>query len=486
MANKRARSAAAKSGNQRKSLIVLGVSAVSAVILWLLNLKAVAVILVVVGVALAAYFIHPAILLALATLLALLGAILGANSPNTPSYTEPQLVYRAPASESPVMVAITRLNQVAVSAEFDLFRDRISKPVEVERIITGLQQAYSIPSDNVAFQGLANDLKNLYRETLTDISNASAEDLTKLAVESLIAGMALAFGFTVAKKMLKTLETNFAATQDPYISRLIAEYQPLIDYFVRVPKSRRAEIAAATNLPENRILALLEAGPFTHEPACFWRYADRNDSQPEPTTAALFPTGLASAVTPPALPVPDLNEPFNKSLPAGSGERVNYPVNYFVRGGKMDPVTIITIISAGLKLVDQFRDLVIRFRGQVPTPPSGTAEQADTALEVRYGTQVTRRVEANQLHLDQWDTPRYEALNNRITTNWEIYNDLFSSEAGASAQEGARIRADMRKVQKTLCGDFKEMVHLYERALGTSLPDHYQLLEVCQGQPWDS
>jgi hypothetical protein len=146
----------------------------------------------------------------------------------------------------------------------------------------------------------------------------------------------------------------------------------------------------------------------------------------------------------------------------------------------MDPLTIITLISSGLKLIDQFRDLAIHVRGQTPTPPTGTAEQMGTALEVRRHGQVSR-IEANQLRMNQWDAVRYEALNNRIGTQWTIYNDLFSSEAGASAQEGARIRADMRGVQAKLCSDFKEMVKLYERALGVSLPDHYQLYEVCQG-----
>ncbi len=81
--------------------------------------------------------------------------------------------------------------------------------------------------------------------------------------------------------------------------------------------------------------------------------------------------------------------------------------------------------------------------------------------------------------MDQWDQARYEALSKRIRSNWAIFNDLFASEAGASAQEGARIRNDMRDTPETLCRDFKEMVKLYERALGTSLPDHYQLYEVC-------
>jgi hypothetical protein len=146
----------------------------------------------------------------------------------------------------------------------------------------------------------------------------------------------------------------------------------------------------------------------------------------------------------------------------------------------MDPVSIITMISSGLKLVDQFRELALRFRGQQPTPPSGRAEQVGSALEVYHGGQAFQRIEAKQLHLDQWDSVRYEALSERIRTQWGIYNDLFSREAGASIQEGARVRADMRRVQEELCRDFKEIVRLYERALGTGLPDHYQLYEVCQ------
>jgi hypothetical protein len=151
-----------------------------------------------------------------------------------------------------------------------------------------------------------------------------------------------------------------------------------------------------------------------------------------------------------------------------------------VQGGEVDPISMITLISSGLKLVDQFRELAIRFKGQAPQPPSGKAEQVGTALEVRHGSQVDQRIEASQLHLDQWDAVRYEALNKRIRTQWGIYNDLFADEAGAGIQERARVRADLRNIQSELCRDFKEMIQLYERALGTSLPDHYQLYEVCQ------
>ncbi|HEX8906475.1 MAG TPA: hypothetical protein VF771_16615 [Longimicrobiaceae bacterium] len=145
----------------------------------------------------------------------------------------------------------------------------------------------------------------------------------------------------------------------------------------------------------------------------------------------------------------------------------------------MDPLSIITVISAGLKMIDQFRELALRLRGQAPTPPKGTAEQKGTALEVKYEDRVVHKVDASDLNLGEWDRVRYDALRQRLRTNWNIYNDLFASEAGAEAGEGARIRADLHRVEETLCNDFREMVRLYERALGTSLPDHYQLREVC-------
>lgn len=145
----------------------------------------------------------------------------------------------------------------------------------------------------------------------------------------------------------------------------------------------------------------------------------------------------------------------------------------------MDPISVITMISSGLKLVDQFRELAIRFIGRNPSPPNGRAEQVGTTLEVSQGGTVSQRIDASELKVDQWDSVRYQALSKRIRTQWDIYNDLFASEASLGVQEGARVRADMRKIQEELCHDFKEMVRLYERALGTSLPDHYQLYEVC-------
>jgi hypothetical protein len=147
----------------------------------------------------------------------------------------------------------------------------------------------------------------------------------------------------------------------------------------------------------------------------------------------------------------------------------------------MDPVTTLTLISTGLKMVDQYRELALRLRGATPAPPSSRAEQAGSALQISHGWHVVTRVEAAQLRMDQWDATRYDALRRRIRTNWEIFNVLFVSEAVSDgAEERVRLRAEMRELQDTLCQDFKQMVKIYERTLGVALPDHYQLYEVCQ------
>src|SRR5215210_2092580 len=56
-----------------------------------------------------------------------------------------------------------------------------------------------------------------------------------------------------------------------------------------------------------------------------------------------------------------------------------------------DPVTVITTISAGLKLIDQFGDLAKRFMDQPPQPPAQTLEQAGNTMELRHNGKVVQR-----------------------------------------------------------------------------------------------
>jgi hypothetical protein len=56
---------------------------------------------------------------------------------------------------------------------------------------------------------------------------------------------------------------------------------------------------------------------------------------------------------------------------------------------------------------------------------------------------------------------------------------LFGQLPELSVDERARIKGRMETTKNELCEDFRELVKLYERAIGSSLPDHYMLHEVC-------
>ena len=50
----------------------------------------------------------------------------------------------------------------------------------------------------------------------------------------------------------------------------------------------------------------------------------------------------------------------------------------------IDPTVAITTISLGLKVIDQFRELVLNIRGKPVTPPSGTVERDGDNLRVTH------------------------------------------------------------------------------------------------------
>ena len=145
----------------------------------------------------------------------------------------------------------------------------------------------------------------------------------------------------------------------------------------------------------------------------------------------------------------------------------------------VEPITVMTTISVALKLIDQFRELALRFAGQPPQPPGQTIEQAGNTLQRRHNGQVVEVIHSEQMHLDAWDETRYRALERRVRFSWNYYNELFAQEVGLAVDERARIRMRMETTKEELYVDFREMSEIIERTMGTSLPDHYKLFEVC-------
>lgn len=145
----------------------------------------------------------------------------------------------------------------------------------------------------------------------------------------------------------------------------------------------------------------------------------------------------------------------------------------------IDPITAMTAISLGLKLVDQFRELALRFSGKAPTAVSATVEQANNTIQVKHNGIVTQQVRAEDMHLDAWNEVVYRALERRVKINWDLFYELYSQEPLLGAFERAQIKLRMENTKQELCVDFRQMVAIYEYALNTSLPDHYKLYETC-------
>lgn len=145
----------------------------------------------------------------------------------------------------------------------------------------------------------------------------------------------------------------------------------------------------------------------------------------------------------------------------------------------MDPISILTAAGLGLKLVDQFRELVLRWRGGRVEPPSATVVPVPDGIRIEQRGAPPQTVKPDQVRLDQWDEQRYRALDRRVRLNWEYFNELYAQQVGLAADETARLNVRMNRTKEELCSDFREMVRIYERALNVRLPDHYQLYEVC-------
>ena len=102
----------------------------------------------------------------------------------------------------------------------------------------------------------------------------------------------------------------------------------------------------------------------------------------------------------------------------------------------VDPVTVMTTISVGLKLIDQFGDLAKRFMDQQPQPPAETVEQVGNTMELRHYGNVVERRAAEELNLNAWDEVRYRALERRA---WVVFSAAPAWHAYSSFRDSRRM-----------------------------------------------
>jgi hypothetical protein len=146
----------------------------------------------------------------------------------------------------------------------------------------------------------------------------------------------------------------------------------------------------------------------------------------------------------------------------------------------MEPVTILSTISASLGLVDKFVGLVQKLRN--PNAPTSHRVQAkaehDTLVITRDGKEQ-ERVSVKHLRLDQWDGVRFEALQRSVQSLWNQFHNLYAELPDLSVDERVRVKQRMETMRRQLCGDFQQMVDISQRVLGVPLGDHYSLYAVC-------
>lgn len=161
----------------------------------------------------------------------------------------------------------------------------------------------------------------------------------------------------------------------------------------------------------------------------------------------------------------------------------------------VDPISIIGAIGTGLKLVDEFVDMVRKRKtGKAKGPPPSVHAVAYrdriSLVPTERGIEIARArkerpppekpiATAADLKLNEWDQTVYDTLWSRVRTNWKLYHGLYAQEPLAPPETKVRLKVQMEKIKGELCTDFSKIVAIYERTLGVALPDHYSLYDEC-------
>src|SRR5215510_1904662 len=145
----------------------------------------------------------------------------------------------------------------------------------------------------------------------------------------------------------------------------------------------------------------------------------------------------------------------------------------------MDPLSTIAAITSVLSLVDKFVGLVRDLRGKDQRPYRVQAKQQGGELIIERNGKTVESVRADQLHLNEWDEPRFKALQQRVSLLWGQFNGLYAQLPIVSIDERVRLEQRMEQMRKDLCKDFREMIRISEQTLGVGLDDHYTLYDTC-------
>lgn len=145
----------------------------------------------------------------------------------------------------------------------------------------------------------------------------------------------------------------------------------------------------------------------------------------------------------------------------------------------MDPITVLSAISTTLGIVDEFTDVVKKWKGGGVSKQTVQTKKDGEYLQILTNGHVSENIHMSKFNMSEWDDKRYKTLKKKIDSHWSIFNDIDTDIPMAATDEKARLKLKLDSIRKDLCKDFKELIDLHERTLGVPLGDHYSLYNVC-------
>lgn len=152
----------------------------------------------------------------------------------------------------------------------------------------------------------------------------------------------------------------------------------------------------------------------------------------------------------------------------------------------MDPITVITALSAALKLIDQISNQIDRFIHKKPDPAKETVHKviaektADTIEVKREGRVIETITPADIKKLDENSRKLIKALEESMQSNYDLWAKVYPlRDKSPDPIVNSQIDAKLNEIARNMCSDLNEIFRYLNR-IGKHLDDHYAHIQfIC-------
>ena len=146
----------------------------------------------------------------------------------------------------------------------------------------------------------------------------------------------------------------------------------------------------------------------------------------------------------------------------------------------MDPITVISSISAVLGIVDQVANQIQRFKNQEPEPDVepehtviATKEQPDTIVVRREGAVVETITASDIDRLDDNSRSLIKALEKSMQAQYDIWVAVYPQrDQSPDPIVNAKINQQLKGTATKMCSDLNKIMMFLDQ-IGKNLEDHY-------------